>query len=211
MERNTIKKTKSKQFNPRFMAMTAMLAAVALVLQYLEFPVPMLIPGFVKLDFSDLPELIGAFSMGPLSGVVICAVKNVLHLMVSQSGGVGELSNFILGACFVIPAGLIYRHNKSKKSALLGSLVGAAVMAVVSVASNYFIVYPFYSMLMPMDAIIEAYKAIYPGADTLLKCLIIFNMPFTFVKGVLDVILTMLIYKRISPIIKGQSVRTGTI
>lgn len=196
----------TRRINIRAFAMTAMLSAVAFVLQYIEFPIPMLIPAFVKMDFSDLPELIGAFAIGPVAGVVICAVKNALHLLVTQSGGVGEFSNFILGACFVLPAGLIYKQKKTKRNALIGSMIGAVLMAVVSVASNYFIVYPFYTMMMPMDTIIAAYQAIYAKADTLLKCLVIFNMPFTFVKGVINVVVTMLVYKRISPIIKGDDV-----
>lgn len=182
--------------------MTAMLSAVAFVLMFLEFNVPFM-PSFIKMDLSELPALIGAFAMGPASGVIICLIKNLLHLLMSTTGGVGELSNFILGALFVIPAGLMYKKKKGRKSALIGSLIGAVVMAVVSVFSNYFIVYPVYTAFMPMDTIISMYQAILPSADTLLKCLVIFNMPFTFVKGLINVIITFLIYKHISPIIKG--------
>lgn len=191
-----------KPINVRYMTMTAMLSAVAFVLMMLEFSVPIM-PSFIKLDFSELPALIGSFSMGPLSGVVICLLKNLLHLPMSSTGGVGELSNFILGALFVIPAGMLYRRKKGRKSALIGSMIGAVVMALVSVVTNYFIVYPFYTAIMPMDTIVAAYQVIYPKADTLLKCLVIFNMPFTFIKGLLNVLITFLIYKHISPIIKG--------
>ena len=194
--------TKKKTINVRYMTMTAMLSAVAFVLMFLEFNVPFM-PSFIKMDLSELPALIGAFAMGPASGVVICLIKNLLHLLMSTTGGVGELSNFILGALFVIPAGLMYKKKKGRKSALIGSLIGAVVMAVVSVFSNYFIVYPVYTAFMPMDTIISMYQAILPSADTLLKCLVIFNMPFTFVKGLINVIITFLIYKHISPIIKG--------
>lgn len=194
--------TKKKTINVRYMTMTAMLSAVAFVLMFLEFNVPFM-PSFIKMDLSELPALIGAFAMGPASGVIICLIKNLLHLLMSTTGGVGELSNFILGALFVIPAGLMYKKKKGRKSALIGSLIGAVVMAVVSVFSNYFIVYPVYTAFMPMDTIISMYQAILPSADTLLKCLVIFNMPFTFVKGLINVIITFLIYKHISPIIKG--------
>ena len=194
--------TKKKTINVRYMTMTAMLSAVAFVLMFLEFNVPFM-PSFIKMDLSELPALIGAFAMGPASGVIICLIKNLLHLLMSTTGGVGELSNFILGALFVIPAGLMYKKKKGRKSALIGSLIGAVVMAVVSVFSNYFIVYPVYTAFMPMDTIISMYQAILPSADTLLKCLLIFNMPFTFVKGLINVIITFLIYKHISPIIKG--------
>ncbi|MCI5741617.1 MAG: ECF transporter S component [Lachnospiraceae bacterium] len=194
--------TKKKTINVRYMTMTAMLSAVAFVLMFLEFNVPFM-PSFIKMDLSELPALIGAFAMGPASGVIICLIKNLLHLLMSTTGGVGELSNFILGALFVIPAGLMYKKKKGRRSALIGSLIGAVVMAVVSVFSNYFIVYPVYTAFMPMDTIISMYQAILPSADTLLKCLVIFNMPFTFVKGLINVIITFLIYKHISPIIKG--------
>lgn len=194
--------TKKKTINVRYMTMMAMLSAVAFVLMFLEFNVPFM-PSFIKMDLSELPALIGAFAMGPASGVIICLIKNLLHLLMSTTGGVGELSNFILGALFVIPAGLMYKKKKGRKSALIGSLIGAVVMAVVSVFSNYFIVYPVYTAFMPMDTIISMYQAILPSADTLLKCLVIFNMPFTFVKGLINVIITFLIYKHISPIIKG--------
>lgn len=194
--------TKKKTINVRYMTMTAMLSAVAFVLMFLEFNVPFM-PSFIKMDLSELPALIGAFAMGPASGVIICLIKNLLHLLMSTTGGVGELSNFVLGALFVIPAGLMYKKKKGRKSALIGSLIGAVVMAVVSVFSNYVIVYPVYTAFMPMDTIISMYQAILPSADTLLKCLVIFNMPFTFVKGLINVIITFLIYKHISPIIKG--------
>lgn len=195
-------KNTMRPVNVRDMTMTAMLSAVAFVLMMLELSVPVM-PSFIKLDFSELPALIGSFSMGPLSGVVICLIKNLLHLPMSSTGGVGELSNFILGVLFVVPAGMLYRRKKGRKTALIGSLIGAVVMALFSVVTNYFIVYPFYTAIMPMDTIVAAYQVIYPKADTLLKCLVIFNMPFTFVKGMLNVLITFLIYKHISPIIKG--------
>jgi len=197
---------KNKSVNVRYMAVTAMLSAVAFVLMYLEFAVPFM-PAFVKLDLSDLPELIGTFAMGPAWGVLICLIKNILHLPFTSSGCVGELSNFLLGACFVLPAGIIYRYKKTRIGALAGSVTGAALMAVISVFSNYFIVYPVYTAFMPMEVIIGMYQAIYSGADTLLKCLIIFNLPFTFLKGMVSVAITFAVYKHISPIIKGTSRR----
>lgn len=180
-----------------------MLSAIAFLLMYLDFSVPFM-PSFIKMDISELPALIGSFAMGPVEGIIICLVKNLLHLMKTSTGGVGELSNFILGAAFTGVAGFFYKKMKTKKGALIGSLIGALAMAVISIVTNYYIVYPIYTNFMPMEAIIGAYQAILPSADSLLKCLIIFNMPFTFVKGMLSVLITFLIYKRISPIIKGD-------
>ena len=188
----------------RTMCGVAMLSAVAYILQFLEFPLPMLIPSFIKLDFSELPALIGAFAYGPVAGVVVCFIKNVIHLVNSQSGGVGELSNFLLGAVFVYTAGLIYRKSHSRKGAIAGSVTGAILMAVLSIFINYYIVYPIYTAFMPMETIIGAYQAILPTVKNLWQCLIVFNLPFTFVKGMLDVLITLLVYKSLSPILKGR-------
>ena len=191
-----------KPVNVRLLTGTAMLSAVAFVLMYLEFPIPVM-PAFVKLDFSDLPALIGAFAYGPVAGVLVELIKNLLHMFVTQSGTVGELSNFILGALFVLPAGIIYKRKKNRKSAITGALVGAVISALVSIVSNYFIVYPVYTAFMPMDTILAMYQAIRPSTSTLLEALIIFNAPFTFCKELISVIITMIIYKPLSPILKG--------
>jgi riboflavin transporter FmnP len=175
-----------------------MLAAVAVVLQYLEFGVP-LVPSFLKMDLSDIPELIGAFIIGPFGGVLICLVKNLVHLLVSQSGFVGELSNFMLGAVFSLVAGLIYQRRKTKAVALAACLASTVAMALVSLPTNYYIIYPIYAKLFGgMQTILGLYQAILPAADTLWKALLIFNVPFTFVKGLLCVLVTMLIYKPLS-------------
>ena len=194
---------KTRISHARFIVVTAILSAVSYILMLLDFSVPFM-PGFIKLDVSELPALIGAFALGPVCGAAVCLVKNLLHLLVTTTGGVGELSNFLLGAVFTFTAGLIYMKNRTKKGALLGSLIGAAVMAVLSVPINYFITYPFYMNLMPLDKIIAAYQAIFGGVNSLLSCLVVFNLPFTFLKGLLDAGLTALIYKRLSPIIKGK-------
>ena len=188
----------------RFITVTAMLSAISFVLMYFEFPIPIM-PAFIKFDFSDLPALIGTFAYGPLCGVIVCLIKNLLHLMDSNSMLVGELSNFILGAAFVIPAGLIYKFNKTKKSALIGGITGAVFMGVFCVFSNYFIVYPvYYQVAMPEEAILGMYQAILPSMKSILQSLIVFNLPFTVVKGLISVAITMLVYKPLSPILKGR-------
>lgn len=181
-----------------------MLTAAAVVLQYLEVPIPF-IPSFIKLDFSDLPELIGAFAYGPLAGVVIALVKNIIHLTVSQSGYIGELSNFILGAVFSGVAGLIYKYNRTMKGALVGGIVGALAMAALSFPSNLFIVYPFYYNFMPKEAVLQAYQTIVPSMKSIEQSLLVFNVPFTLIKGLFCVIISMLIYKPLSPILHGKN------
>ena len=187
------------------LTVTAMLSAVAFILMFIEFPIPALIPSFVKLDISDLPELLAAFSLGPVYGVAVTFLKNLLHIVFkgTSSAYVGELCNFLLGAVFSLVAGFIYQRKKSRKSALIGAIIGAALMAIVSVPLNYFVVYPAYVVCygMPLEAIIGMYQAILPSADSLIKCLTIFNMPFTFCKGMLDVLLCFLIYKPLSPLL----------
>ena len=182
-------------------AVTAILSAVATVLMFISFPIPFLIPPFVKMDFSELPALLAAFSMGPLSGVMVCLVKNLINLLFTTTSGVGELCNFLLGVCFVIPAGWIYKVRRTRSGALLASGVGAVAMAVLSVPVNYFISYPFYTSFMPLDTIIGMYQELLPSVDGLLGCLLIFNMPFTLLKGVLDMALAFLIYKPLSPLL----------
>ncbi len=180
-----------------------MLTAAAIVLQYLEIPIPF-IPSFIKLDFSDLPELIGAFAYGPLAGIFIALVKNIIHLAVSQSGYIGELSNFILGAVFSGAAGLIYKKHKTMKGALVGGTVGAVIMALVSFPSNLYIVYPFYYNFMPKEVVLQAYQAIVPSMTSIEQSLLVFNVPFTFIKGILCVVICMLIYKPLSPVLHGR-------
>ncbi len=201
---NPVNAQGNSRFGARYIAVTGILAAAAFVLQLIEIPVPMLMPPFIKFDFSDLPALIGAFAMGPVCGILIELIKNLLHTFVSGSFGVGELSNFMLGAVFTGVAGLIYRHKKTRKTAVIASLAGAAAMAVISLPSNYFVVYPFYYNFMPEEVVLGAYQAIIPSMKSVLQCLICFNVPFTLVKGLLDVLVTLLIYKKLSPILKGR-------
>lgn len=192
-----------KKVNARKLAVIAVMGAVAAVLMLLSFSLP-IIPSFIKMDFSELPALIAAFSMGPLAGVGVCFVKNLVNVFLTTTAGVGELCNFLLGAAFMIPAGLLYKKHNSLKGAMIASLAGAAVMAVISLPVNYFLTYPAYSQFLgfPTEAILDLYRAINPNVNTLFEALLWFNVPFTFVKGLCDVLLTFLVYKRLSPVIK---------
>ncbi len=195
--------TKTRKNYLRTLTVTGILSALGAVLMVLEFPVPFM-PSFVKFDFSELPALLATFSMGPVSGVAVCLVKNLIHLPFTSTGGVGELCNFLLGICFVLPAGILYRIRKNRRAALVGSLIGAAAMALCSLPLNYFVSYPVYTKFLPLDAIIGMYQALLPGVDGLLQCLLIFNLPFTLLKGLVDTLLVFLIYKHLSPILHGR-------
>ena len=193
-----------KKQNVHKITITAIMGAIGFILMLLEFPLAFMIPSFIKFDFSELPALITGFAIGPVWGVLVCLIKNILHLFVGQTAGVGELSNFVLGAIFVFTAGIIYKKKKTRAGALIGSLVGAVTMAVVSVATNYFFVYPIYAkMLIPMDAIIAMYSAILPEADTLIETLVIFNLPFNLAKGLIEAAICFMVYKKLSPILKN--------
>lgn len=187
----------------RKLTVTAILGAVAAVLMFLQFSVPVM-PGFIKMDVANFPALIASFALGPVSGVGVCLIKNLLNLFTTSTGGVGELSDFILGCIMVIPAGLIYKRKKTRGGALIGAVIGAVCMAGCSLLTNYYITYPVYTNFMPMEQIISAYQLIFPSVDSLWKALLIFNVPFTFVKGLLCAIITFLVYKPLSPILKGK-------
>ncbi len=198
-----------KKQNIRAATVSGIFGSIGFILMLLEFSIP-IIPSFVKLDFSEIPALIVSFAFGPVYGILVCLIKNLLHLFVTSSAGVGELSNFILGALYVGTAGLVYKKIKTRLGALTGSLAGAFVMAVIGIFTNLFVVYPAFSVIygMPMNVIIGMYTAILPTADTLLKALIIFNLPFNFFKGVIDAVFCFAVYKYLSPILKGASKNT---
>lgn len=196
-----------KRISTRSLVVTAMLSAVAFVLMFIEFPVPFM-PAFIKMDISDLPPLLGSFALGPVYGVVIELVKNLLHILIkgTSSNYVGELFNFLCGSFMCLSAGIIYHFKRTRTGALVASLIGCVIMAAGSLPLNYFLVYPAYEVFygMPMPAIIGMYQAILPSVDSLLECLLIFNVPFTFLKGMLDVIICFLIYKPLSPVLHGK-------
>lgn len=202
------------QTNVYKITLTGVLSAIAFALMFLEFPIPSLIPNFIKFDISDLPALFGAFALGPIYGIVIELLKNVLHILIkgTSSGFVGELSNFCLGAVLCLVSGLIYKAGKNKKSAILACVIGSIAMGIASLPLNYFVIYPAYVKVLnfPLPAIIGAYQAILspiadtPTSNSLFNCLLIFNVPFTAVKGIIDAIICIIIYKPLSRFIKGK-------
>lgn len=186
----------------RSLAVSALMGAIGFILMFIEMGVPFM-PFFIKFDLSELPALIASFAFGPLYGVLVCFIKNGLHLLVTNTAGVGELANFLMGIFFVLPAGFIYRYRKSRVTALLGSLTGAVSMGLSCVLINYFITYPiYYKIMMPKEVILAAYQDILPAVDGIFESLLIFNLPFTAAKGVIVSVVCFLIYKKLSPILK---------
>lgn len=186
----------------RYLVFTALFSAISVVLMYLEISIP-IVPSFIKFDFSDLPALICSFAFGPLYGVMVCLLKNLLHLFASQTAGVGELANFAMGAIFAFTAGTVYKFNKTRKGAVISSVSAALAMGILSLPLNYFLIYPLYYKLgMAKEAILGMYKAILPSVDGIFSALCVFNLPFTVVKGLIVALIAFLIYKPLSPILK---------
>jgi len=186
-----------------FVAKAGILCAVAIVLMYLEFAVP-LMPTFLKFDFSEIAVLLAAFTLGPLSAILIELVKNLVHLPGTMSGGIGEIANFVIGSFFVGTAGLIYKYRKTKQGALLGMFVGTLIMTVAACLINYYIMLPIYINVVgfPLPAIIGATNAVGNTLVTDMKTLILFVfVPFNLFKGFVISIIVTLIYKRVSPLL----------
>lgn len=202
---STVSNSRNRVSYIRKLTVTAIMSAMSLALMMIDFPVPIM-PSFIKFDVSELPALITAYAFGPLYGVLVCLLKNALHMPMSSTQFVGELSNFLMGAVFVLIAGLFYKIKKNRTNALIGALVGNLAMAVACFLVNYFITYPIYmKILLPEEALLGMYQAILPSMDSIWKSILVFNVPFTFVKGLANVLITFLIYSRLSPLLKGKN------
>ena len=184
----------------RMIVCVGMLAAISTILMLFEFPLPFLAPGFYELDFSEVPILIGAFALGPVAGVLTELVKVLLNLVVNgtQTAFVGEFANFVMGCMFVLPASLIYKMKKSRKHAVMGLAAGTVTMSVVAVFINALVLLPDYAKAfgMPIDAFVEI--------NSLWTFVVLAVAPFNLIKGVLVSVITVLLYKHISPILKGN-------
>lgn len=203
-EKTSVLKQKRSGNYVHYIVKIAILAAISTVIMLFEFPL-WFAPGFYKLDLSECVVLIGAFAMGPMAGVYIEAIKILLNLCINftTTAGIGELANFILGCAFVIPAALIYKHRKSFKTALVGIVVGTVSLAVFGALLNIYMLIPAYSLFygMPLEAIVAAGTAV-NGAITNVYTLVLFAVvPFNLLKGAACGLITMLLYKRLSPIL----------
>ena len=194
---------KKQLLNTRMITMTALLSAIAYVLAFVEFPVP-LSPSFARMDLSDLPALIGSFAFGPAAGLLIELIKNGLQLMFTSTGGIGELANFLMGGLYVVTAGLIYKFHKTKKTAALGCVIGSIAMGIVAAVTNYFVLLPLYESFMPLDQIIEAFGEFLPFIQSKLDVVLYNAFPFNLIKGLVIGAVTMLVYKRLRPVLKGM-------
>lgn len=181
----------------------SLLSAMAFILMFLEFPIPFF-PPFLKFDFGDIPALLGGFALGPLAGVAIELIKNIVHLIFqNNTGGIGELANFISGSAFVFSASLIYGKHKSKKRAAIGMLVGTIVMTIVASAGNYAVFLPLYEKILnfPIPAVVGMAAKVNSNIKDLNTLIIYCFVPFNILKGVVVSGITFLLYKRVSRIL----------
>lgn len=202
---NTVSIAKSRKtavLSVRTISMTAMLSAVAYLLAFVEFPVP-LSPSFARMDLSDFPALIGAFAFGQLSGLLVELVKNTL-LMATSTGGISEIANFLMGASYVVTAGFIYNRHKTKKTALIACILASVVMGIAAALANYFILLPLFESFMPLDQLISSFAEFLPFIRTKLDMVLFNALPFNLLKGLVIGGFTMLTYKRLAPILKGR-------
>lgn len=185
------------------MVKVAMLAVVSYIIMFIEIPLPPF-PPFLQIDLSDIPAIIGGFALGPVAGVMIELIKNLLHfVMQTSTAGVGELGNFIVGATFVVVSTWFYKKNHNKKGAIIGCIVATFAMAIVGAVVNRFLLLPFYAKVMPLEVIIDMGSQFYSGIHDLTTMAIFVIAPFNFIKGIIMSIITMLIYKKVAPIIKN--------
>ncbi len=193
------------QWTTRTMVKVSIMAVIAFILMFFEFPLLWIAPPFIKIDISDLPALLGAFAMGPMVGVIIQLLKNVLNVVLegSTTGGVGEFANFVVGSAFAYTAGAIYFRKKTFGRAVAGLLIGTVVMTVIITIANYYFIFPFYAKLfgMPIQALVDMGAGISDKITDLWSLMLYSIVPFNLLKGLLLSAITILIYKKVSPIL----------
>lgn len=189
----------------RKMVQIAMLSAVSTILMLFEIPL-FFAPSFYKVDLSEVPVLIGAFAMGPIAGAIIELVKVALNLVINgtDTAGIGELSNFLIGCAFVVPSGIIYNKDKTRKGAMIGMVAGTLVMAAVGGILNAFVLLPTYAKVfgMPIDALVGMGTAVNKLITNLSTFVLFAVVPFNLLKGAIVSIVVALIYKKIRPILR---------
>lgn len=193
--------TTRKNSSTQTMVKISILGAISALLMIFKFPLPFA-PPFMTVDIGDLGALISGFALGPVAGVLTSAVKILLNFIINgtTTGGVGELSNFILSSVFVVVASSIYNKGKSKKSAITGLVFGVLAYTVVACISNYFVIFPLYGINL-VDFTKEFAK-VNSLAGTPLMFVLFSIVPFNIVKGIIVSAVTIALYKPISRFLK---------
>lgn len=203
---NTKEQVKNKdKMSVRTIAQIGMLGAVAMILMMFEIPLPFA-PSFYKIDFSEVPVLIGSFAMGPVAGVFIELVKILLKVLIkgSTTAGVGDVANFLIGISFCLPAAVVYKKLHSKKGAIIGMAAGTLFMTLVGCFLNAYVLLPTYATAfhMPIDDLVAMGTAVNGHITNLFTFVAFAVAPFNLLKGVLVSLIVALIYKKISPVLK---------
>lgn len=206
IDSTTFNRKRRNFVSTRIITITALLASISYILAFIEFPVP-LSPSFARMDLSDIPALIGAFALGPVTGVIIELIKNVLQLLSTSTAGVGELANFLIGASYVWIAGFIYKYKRTKKGAISAYIISSIVMGVVAMIVNYFILLPLFETFMPLDQLIASFSEFLPFIQTKLDVVLYNVLPFNVIKGLVVGLVTMVVYKKLTPVLKGETSR----
>jgi riboflavin transporter FmnP len=184
-----------------FITTAGVLAAIASILRYLETPLPLL-PAFLKIDFSNIPALIGGFALGPWASVAILLIKNLLYLPATGTGGVGEIADFVVSLTLVLPAAIVYRRSKKRSGAIWGMALGTALMSLLGgPLMNYYVLIPMYAKIMPIDAILQMAALANPAITSVWAYILYAVIPFNLFKSVSICVITYLLYKPLSPIL----------
>ncbi|MGE4588470.1 MAG: ECF transporter S component [Acidaminococcaceae bacterium] len=187
-----------KNFSTRNLAIVAVFSALAAIIYFFDFSLPFF-PPFIKLDFADLPALIAAFTFGPVTGILIQVVRNALHLFVSNTGGVGEMANIIIGSTMVGTAGLIYQHDKTKAGAFKALAAGTITMTLIAMPLNYYVILPLFSLFMPLDTIFALSAKSIPAIHDKFTFILYVTLPFNLLKGATISFSSWLLYKKLQP------------
>ncbi|MBP2649218.1 MAG: transporter, substrate-specific component [Firmicutes bacterium] len=194
-----------RNHNVKYLVKIGLLGAMATLLMFLELPIPMM-PIFLKLDISELPAIIATFSMGPLAGVLVELIKNILHIANTQTLGIGECANFLVGTAFLIPLGYVYARRADYLGAILALLAGTVSMMFWASLLNYFVLLPLYQYALhfPLDQIVSLGSAANPRISDLKTFITLAIAPFNAIKGLVISVFTLLIYKRVLPLLRAE-------
>ncbi len=190
-----------KGFKLKQLLTITLMAVISFIIMFLELPLP-IFPEFLKIDLSDLPALITGLALGPVAGILVELLKNMLHLLRTSTGGVGELANFLVGIALILPSSIVYAKKKDIKSLAVGLLAGILLMGVVGGLANYFILLPFYQNFMPMEAIIGMANKVNSSVTDMSSLILYAIVPFNIIKGAVVTVFAVALYKRVAPLIK---------
>lgn len=184
--------------------LVGLFGALSTILMLLEFSLPF-IPPFVKMDFSELPVILGGYLLGPVYGAAIAFVKVALNFVLNGTStfGIGELVNLIGSLSFMLPAVWFYNRNRTYKGAVLSLVLGTAVATAVLLTANYFVMFPLYAAAMnfPLEAIIAAAGTTNPLVNNLWTLMLFALLPFNVLKFGLSSVLTLLTYKKLEKVL----------